>query len=102
MMSMLNPESEKKRLILRLIFPDREPIEVICDSVKFTLRDNVSEKDGGLYGVHPGHSEAVFALAQGRAEALLDGKGVLKQYLGEGFAKVGKDYVTLITSPAEN
>lgn len=101
-MSTPKPESDNRQICLKLVFPDRESVELTCDSVKFSVRDNEKGTGGGLYGIRPGHAKAVFVLEKGTVTAMLDGKTVLKQDLGEGFAKVGKDCVTLITSSVEN
>lgn len=100
-MSTQNPENEKKCLTLRFVFPDRRPESVICDSVRLTVKDSPNGKNGGLYGIRPGHARAVFLLDAGKAEALHEGKKVLSYKTAEGFARVENNEVTVVTGSAE-
>lgn len=99
-MSMPSAENEKKQLLLTVICPDGVPERITCDSLHITVKDGEKGTGGGMYGIRPGHAPAIFALAKGKAEALLDGKTVWKRELGEGFAQVGKNGVSLVAEPS--
>ena len=97
MMSTPKQVNEKKKITLNVIFPDRPSENIMCDSVIITVKDDEKGHYGGLYGIHYGHADSLFALDTGSAEAFADGKSVWKQIIGEGFASVCDNHVTLVT-----
>ena len=99
-MSTQSPKPEKKRITLHLVFPDRQPETVLCDSVRLTVKDSGKGKGGGLYGIRPGHAPALFLLEKGITEAFSEGKSVMKLATAEGFARVAENTVTVVTGAA--
>ncbi len=97
MTSMPKQEGEKPRLTLTVILPDRPSVKTECDRVTLTVKDNTKGKNGGSYGIRPGHVPSVFLLDPGRTEAFLEGKTVWKGITSEGFAKVENNAVTVVT-----
>ena len=73
-----------------------EPLE--CDSVQLNVADNDQEKGGGSYGIHPGHIKSLFSLAAGPLTAYKNGETVLNATVGDGFATVQKDRVTVVVN----
>ncbi len=76
-----------------------EPVE--CDSVQLNVADTAEGKGGGSYGIHPGHIKSLFSLAAGTLTALKNGETVLKAAIGDGFANVENDTVTVVTDRYE-
>ena len=98
---MQKPKINSKFLQLTLIFPDKPPQKAECDRVVFRVSDDRKGHGGGQYGIHPGHADAVFTLAKGEIEVSLGGECILRQMLGDGFAKVEKNHVTVVTEGME-
>ena len=98
-MSMQNQENNK--LVLNLIFPDWQQETILCDSVRLTVKDSLKGKNGGLYGIRPGHAKAVFLLDEGITEAFLEGKCILRCKTPDGFARVENNEVTLVIGYAK-
>lgn len=98
---MQKPKTNSKLLQLTLIYPDRPAQTAECDRVVFCVGDDLKGHGGGMCGIHPGHADAVFTLAKGEIEVSLGGECLLRQVIGEGFAKVEKDRVTVVTEGME-
>ncbi len=99
-MSMQKQENDKKFITLVGVFPDSPPEKVICDHVSLTVKDSLSGKNGGQYGIRPGHASAVFLLDEGPVEAYLEGKLIWSKRTSEGFAKMMNNTLTLVTELA--
>ena len=96
-MSTQKPEDSKRPLALTVITPDAVPVTAECDSVHLTAADGIKGEPGGLYGIRRGHLPAVMALSDGKLEAFLMGKAVLKAVCAKGFARIEGNEVTVIT-----
>ncbi len=96
-MSTQKPKSDKAKLTVRIIFPDRPHVEVVCDSLKLTAVDNKKGEKGGIYGIRANHAPAVFALIKGNIRAELGGTKVLDAEIGDGYARVENNTVTVLT-----
>lgn len=84
----------KTPLVLKIVTPSGDGGTFGCDSIKLNVRDNLSGKHGGLYGIHRGAPSEIYALEKGRAQAFLKGEKVLDCILGDGFATVKDDVIT--------
>ncbi len=93
---MQNPRNEHS-LLLRLVTPDQEPIELECDSVHVTLRDDSHGHGGGSYGIRHGHAKTILAMGAGPLTALLEGKTLLRCTCSEGFARIENSTVIVVT-----
>lgn len=74
-----------------LFTPHRRFPSVECDSVRLNIADSVKGKFSGSYGIRKGHAKAIFALAQGKISASLEGNEVFSAECGNGFAVVEND-----------
>ena len=83
-------------LILKIVTSQGAHGPVPCDSIHLTVRDNANGKGGGSYGIRPGHTKALLALAEGTITAYLVGKTVLFGRCSLGFATVEQDAVTAV------
>ncbi len=90
----------EKTLTMRLLTPAGFSSEVICDSVRLTLKDNADGRGGGSVGILYGHAPAVMALGRGPAVAKKGGEIVLSAVLESGFASVRDNVVTVISDSA--
>ncbi len=70
--------------------------EFDCDSIIMNAQEG-ERGGGGSFGVHYGHIDAIAALAKGKTTAYLDGKIVKTLLTGDGFAKITRDSVTILT-----
>lgn len=86
-----------KRLTVKIVTPQGEHTPLECDSLRLNVADNANGRGGGCYGVHPGHTDMLFALAEGPLTVLLAGDILLEGRCGNGFATVEKDAVTVVT-----
>ncbi len=90
--------ADKKLIHVKIVTPNGSSggEEFDCDSIIMTAQDG-EKKGGGFFGVHYGHIDAIAALAKGKTTAYLDGKPVKMLQTGEGFAKITRDSVTILT-----
>ncbi|MBQ0083590.1 MAG: hypothetical protein KBS52_02340 [Clostridiales bacterium] len=97
---MQNQNSKLFNLII--ITPTFPAVKLECDSVHLSVKDGSSGKGGGSYGIRKGHAKAILALEKGKISAYQDGN-LLKSFdCEEGFARVEKDSVTVVTEKIEN
>ena len=87
-------------MTIRILTPTGFSAEAACDSVKLTLRDDLSGKGGGLIGIRRNHAPAVLALGKGTILASLGQEVVLRAAAEDGFASVGGNVITVITDSA--
>ena len=75
-------------LSLEIVTPEARALTVQCDEVRLTALE-------GMFGIRPGHTPLVAALAPG--ELSYDVGGVTHRYVaGEGFAEVSEDRVRVL------
>ncbi len=89
---------EKKLIHVKIVTPNGRSgsPEFDCDSIIMNAQEG-SRGGGGSFGVHYGHIDAIAALAKGKTTACLEGKVVKNLLTGEGFAKITRDSVTILT-----
>ncbi len=87
----------EKTITLTLIVPDGQTTTCTCDALRFTIPDGQKQKCGGSIGIHPGHTDALMAVAAGDVTAALAGQTVLRAAIGDGLAMVSGDKVTILT-----
>ncbi len=89
---------DKNLIHVKIVTPNgkHESPEFDCDSIIMNAQEG-SKNGGGSFGVHYGHIDAIAALAKGKTTAYLDGKVVKKLITGDGFAKITRDSVTILT-----
>ncbi len=87
-------------MTLRIVTPMGTSAEAACDSVKLTLRDDLSGHGGGLIGIKRNHAPAVMAIGKGVIQASLGRDTVLRAVAEGGFASVGDNIITIITDSA--
>lgn len=88
-------------LLLRIVTPEKEWVYDECDSVNLCVNDNRKGKGGGSYGIHKGHTDAIFSLSEGKLYALKNGEVVVDASASSGFAKVEKNIVTVVVDDFE-
>lgn len=86
-----------KTMELTLIVPDGHKTTCTCDALRFTIPDGAKKQPGGSYGIHPGHTNALMAVAAGNVTATLGGQNVLRCQVGDGLAMVSGEAVTILT-----
>ena len=91
----------EKGLLLKIVTPTGETANLACDSVHVQVPDDVSGNNGGWVGIRRGHVDSLLALEPGELQALRDGAVLARYTLGQGFAFVQDDTVTVITDQAE-
>jgi F-type H+-transporting ATPase subunit epsilon len=80
-------------LTLEIVTPEQRVVTVTCDEVRLTAVD-------GQFGVRPGHTPLVAALAPG--ELVYVAGGATHRYAaGEGFAEVSDDRVRVLVEEAQ-
>ena len=89
-------------VLLKVVTPKGEAASVPCDSVQLNVPDDGEGKNGGWVGIRHGHVDALLAITEGPVLALKDGKEIARITVGEGFASVSKNVVTVITQSAVN
>lgn len=89
----------EKTITLTLIVPDGQTTTCTCDALQFTIPDGQGKNKhcGGSIGIHPGHTDALMAVAAGEVTAALAGQTVLRSAIGAGLAMVSGDAVTILT-----
>lgn len=91
----------EKTITLTLIVPDGQTTTCTCDALRFTIPDGYgkgkNKHSGGSIGIHPGHTDALMAVAAGDVTAALAGQTVLRAAIGDGLAMVSADAVTILT-----
>ncbi len=87
----------EKRLTLSVVTPEDAEITLTCDAVRFSVRDDTKTEDGGLYGIRPGHTTALFSLLPGPVPASLDGKVIFSGRTDKGFVMTEHDTVSVVT-----
>ncbi len=93
---MNNTSSDPKApLTLRVVCPDKEPVTVVCDSVRLCIRDDAKGRGGGLLGIRHGHAPAVMALDGGTIRAFMQGEPVYEQSICGGLAAIRDNVVTV-------
>ena len=90
-----------KSFYLKIITPSECLESIECDSVKVMITDGKSNKDGGSYGIRQGHADSLLALGKGKTEAYLNSKLVFSADTSNGFARVSKGLVTVVTDSAK-
>lgn len=90
---------DNKVLQLVIVTPDTETVRVECDSVHLEVSDG--EKNGGMYGIRPGHAKSIISLKGGKLTAFLSGKVVFESTHSDGFANVSPDTVTVVVEKNE-
>ncbi len=90
--------TEKKLIHVKIVTPSGRSgsHEFDCDSIIMNAQEG-EKNGGGSFGVHYGHIDAIAALAKGKTTAYLDGKVVKSLITGEGFAKITRDSVVILT-----
>src|SRR4030081_360882 len=80
-------------LTLEIVTPEQRVVTVTCEEVRLTAVD-------GQFGVRPGHTPLVAALAPG--ELVYVAGGTTHRYaVGEGFAEVSDDHVRVLIEEAQ-
>jgi F-type H+-transporting ATPase subunit epsilon len=80
-------------LTLEIVTPEQRVVTVSCDEVRLTAVD-------GEFGVRPGHTPLVAALAPG--ELVYVAGGAAHRYVaGDGFAEVSDDRVRVLVEEAQ-
>lgn len=92
-------ENEKSPLTLRVFAPTGAESAVACDSVRLFVADDGNGKNGGLIGIHRGHTPAMIALGDGPSLAFLQGEKVFEGTFPGGIAVVERDAVTVFAAP---
>lgn len=91
----------EKTITLTLIVPDGQTTTCTCDALRFTIPDGCgkgkNKHSGGSIGIHPGHTDALMAVAAGEVRATLTGQPVLHCLVGDGLAMVSGTAVTILT-----
>lgn len=90
-------KNQKNKLVLKTVTANDPPTSAEYDEVLVSVTDGEKGKGGGLYGISPGHPDAVFLLSEGKLTAKSDGAVVLTCNVKGGFAKVSKNTVTVVT-----
>src|SRR5438045_5421302 len=81
-------------LALEIVTPEERVVTVTCDEVRLTSVE-------GQFGIRPGHTPLVAALAAG--ELLYVAGGTTHRYAaGEGFAEVSNDRVRVLVEEAKD
>lgn len=79
-------------LSLEIVTPEQRALSISCDEVRLPSVD-------GSFGVRPGHTPLVAALAAG--ELIYVSAGTLHRYaVGQGFAEVSNDQVRVLVEEA--
>ena len=79
-------------LSLEIVTPEQRVLTVQCDEVRLTGTE-------GGFGVRPGHTPLVAALAAGELAYVTSG-ATLRYAVGEGFAEVSDDRVRVLVEEA--
>ena len=79
-------------LSLEIVTPEQRVLTIQCDEVR------LPGSEGG-FGVRPGHTPLVAALAAGEL-AYVNGGATQRYAVGEGFAEVGNDRVRVLVEEA--
>ena len=89
----------EKTITLTLIVPDGQTTTCTCDALRFTIPDGQGKNkhSGGSIGIHPGHTDALMAVAAGEVRATLTGQPILHCLVGDGLAMVSGTAVTILT-----
>ncbi|MBQ3048903.1 MAG: hypothetical protein IJC94_03000 [Oscillospiraceae bacterium] len=91
----------KKQLKLKIVTPAGTVLDVFCNSVRLTLPCDENGSGGGSLGIRPGHLPAMISVGSGRITAFgSDSSKIAEHSVGEGFATVADDVVTVLTSKA--
>ena len=84
-------------LSLKIITPDGQAANIVCDSIRLPAADDEHGKNGGFVGIHPGHTAAMIALDKGTVSAYTGGTPILTIHIKEGFAAVSPEAVVIMT-----
>ena len=84
-----------KTFALKLTTPEGTFGPFACDSVKLHITDGKNGTGSGAYGIRRGHAPALLALMAGQITASSNGKTVASAQIGEGFAMVHANLVTV-------
>lgn len=88
-------DENKLPLTLTIVTPEKTFPDVRCDSILLTVKDNEKRQGGGSYGIKKGHAKALIATAPGYVSAKAGGEKIFFLHLGEGFAVVDKNHITI-------
>ena len=87
-------------LTLKIITPSGLKLDRAVCSLQLQIPDDETGRQGGSLGIHPGHTDALLAVAPGAVTAKTEGPDLTVQ-VGSGFATVENDVVTLLVDRAE-
>ncbi len=96
----MSHETVNEGVLLKIVTPTGEAAVVSCDSVQMKTPDDAEGKNGGWIGIRRGHMDALLAIVEGPVVALKNGREVARIPVGEGFASVKENVVTVITQDA--
>ena len=96
----MSHENVEQGVLLKIVTPTGEAATINCESVQLKTPDGVDGKNGGWIGIRRGHVDALLAICEGPVIALKDGKEISRILLGEGFASVKENVVTVLTQSA--
>ena len=86
------------KLTLHIVSPNgKTNRELVCDSVRLCICDGQKGRNGGSYGIHPGHTKSIFALAPGSITAFSEDTAPVEIPINGGFASVDRNKVTIIS-----
>ena len=84
-------------LKLKIVTPEEEGRNIVCDSVILWMAADKNGKGEGSIGIHKGHTNAVISLGSGPIKALQNGNPIYIAKTDGGFATVLNDTVTVVT-----
>lgn len=83
-------------LTVKIITPEGEKDEILCDSLTVNVCDNEKGTGGGSYGIRRGHAEALMALSEGRITAKKGEEILFSEILPGGFLSVKSNCIKII------
>lgn len=88
-------------VLLKIVSPNGEAANLVCDSVQLCVPDGQNEKGGGWVGIRRGHRDALLALAPGTVRARQGDKVALETKITGGVAFVESNVVTVLANSVE-
>lgn len=85
-----------KKLLLKIVPPNKSAYSVECDSIKLNISENSKGKSAGSYGIRQGHAKALIAIDEGTISAYENQNCVFSVKTSVGFATIDSDIVTVL------
>lgn len=90
-----------ENMVLKVVTPGGEAVNVDCDSVQLRIPDDASGNHGGWLGIRRGHADSLMALAPGKVQARLNGALVAETFVSGGIAFVADNVVTVLAEETQ-